>query len=198
MKRFFALLLILFMTFSCTNVLEASVAASQKYITNTLKDEIIFEVSELIGTWTDSSLKNYNGQKTKFSNTKGDKVLYNISDIKAGNYEVYYWVIPQKKDNVGGFDVTIEHIDKKDVVTVLTKLDEGEEIAPGWFSVGVFDFSGNNSELVYASAPAGNVRATAVKFVPTDKSVTITEPRVEPEEIVKTATISGFTVVSNK
>ena len=193
MKRFIATICVSALLLCQTNVFAQSIAATQTYSTGSLKNERIFEAYSLSGTFSDSSLKNYNGERTKFSNTKGDRVQYALTDIKAGNYEVYYWVIPHLKDNAGGFRVEIQHNGKTDTVAVQSKLEDGETVAPGWFSVGVFDFSGNN-ENIYAYAPSGNVCATAVRLVPTQKELSVIEPL--PEETEKKPSVlplSGYT-----
>ncbi len=175
MKRILALITLFCMLIACIPAFAASEASQRVYTTETFKDEVIFKATSLEGTWKDSSLKNYDGSATKYSPTKGDRATYAVTDIDAGNYEVYCWMIPAVQDKEEGVSVRITHNEKTHAVTVKTKTEDGETVNPGWTSVGVYDFKGTEDEQISFVSLKGNVRSTAVKLVPTKKPVTEAE-----------------------
>lgn len=175
MKKALALLMVLCMLLSCVSVFAESEAAKNIFSTETLDGEIIILPTSMDGEWKDSGLKNYDGGKTKYTTGKGDTVTYEVKDIKAGNYEVYYWIIPVKQDSANGFDVVVNNNGKSGAVNLKTRIEDGETVPAGWALVGVFDFAGTGDESVVGKSLGGNTRATAVKIAPTTKEITVVE-----------------------
>ena len=142
-----------------------------------VKGETIVSVenAEKTGNWSKSkSVLNYNGSASWFADpAKEGDVTPTIKfkpekKLKEGNYELYYWT-PFHEGNVEKLDMTVFHNGKESSTYVRPKLNKGETAEPKWVSLGVFDFAGNGDEYVYLETVARNTRATAVKFVPTDK-----------------------------
>ncbi|MBQ2966665.1 MAG: S-layer homology domain-containing protein [Clostridia bacterium] len=185
MKRAIALVTLLCMVLASIPAFAASEASQRAYTTETFKDEVIFTATSLDGNWNASGLKNYDGGATQYAVGKDSASHYAISGIKEGNYEVFAWMIPAKQDSESGTNVVIAHNGKKNLVNVKTKLADGETVPGGWTSVGVFDFAGVEGEQVSYVSPGGNVRATAVKLVPTTKELTKAEEVTEKTPVNK-------------
>ena len=182
MKKIIIGLLVFCMLIPALPVFAASEAAQQTYTTETFDGEIIIPVTETTGTWKKSdAIPNYDGGGHIWSNTKGDTLLYKIEGIASGNYEVYNWVLPHK-NNARSIDFVITHNGKTSEASVYQKLLDGETVAPGWVSLGVFDFAGSGNENVFHTCPGSNVRATAIKLVPVTKEAV----EEKAEEEVKT------------
>ena len=172
MKKCIATILVLCMLCSVLPVFAASKAAEQEVVTETFNGEIIVSVkdAEMDGKWVESTaIKNFDGSSNFFAE-KGS-VTFKPSDLKQGNYELYYWV-PFHVNNPQKLTFAVNHNGKTSETYVYSKIDADETVAPGWVSMGVFDFSGDGTENVYLEATTNNTRATAVKFVPTDKEAT--------------------------
>ena len=173
MKRTLAIFLVILMLIPTLPVFAASRAASQDFVREELKGEIIFPVTKTEGTWGKSgTILNYDGKEHLWSGTTGSSATFDISGIKSGNYEVFYYTIlhVNNRDNV---DLEIIHNNKKNTATIYQKLNEGETVDPGWLSLGVYDFSGNGDEKVKITVIASNHRATGIKLVPSDKPLTV-------------------------
>ena len=100
MKKMIASMLVLCMMISCLPVFAASVASQQTYSTEKLNGEIVIPVTNTVGTWKDSkAVLNYDGAGHTYSQTNGDCATYAIKDVKAGNYELYYWAMPHQKNS---------------------------------------------------------------------------------------------------
>ena len=171
MKRILATILVLLMLCSALPVFAASQAAQQEFVTETFKGEIIVSVenAEQTGQWTKSSaIKNYDGGPNYFAKEDAT-VFFKPDKLKAGNYELYYWV-PTHQNNVEKLNMTVRHNGKESSTYVYPRPDKEETDVPsGWVSLGVFDFAASGDEGVFLEAKATNTRATAVKYVPTDK-----------------------------
>ena len=194
MKKIISVVLVLCMLLSALPVLAASGGSQLAYTTETFDGEIVIPVTTLTGTWKDSTaVANYDGGKHKYSNNDGDVAEYVIKDMKAGNYELYYWTMPHEK-NSSKNPIVIEHNGKKDEISVNYKLDKGEVVAPGWVSIGVFDIAGNGTEKVSMPCKGNNVRASAIKLVPTDKPLTDFSKKEEaPKEPEKPSLVKSIT-----
>jgi len=183
MKRVVALVMTLCMLLSCVSVMAASKASENVTTTEQFAGEIVIKLpGDLDEAWKASGLSNYDGGSTKYTTSKGAEVVYKVTDIEAGNYEVYYWIIPVKQDSLQGFDVIINNNGKSHAVNVQTKIEDGEEVPAGWISVGVYDFVGNGEENIKGKCLGGNARATAVKLVPTDKELTKVDEKPAEEK----------------
>ena len=182
MKKTIAVLTLLCMLVTCIPAFAASEASQREYTTENFAGELIFTATSEEGTWSASGLKNYDGGATKYSTKKGDTATYAVTGLTAGNYEVYFWVIPAKQDSLSGFTARVTHNGKVNEVVVPTKPEEGETINPGFTSVGVFDFAAIEGEMVQAVGNGGNVRSTAVKLVPTKKELTKFDDTVKAED----------------
>ena len=170
MKKLLALLLVLAMLLPVLPVFAASKAAGQEISTEKFKDEIIVSVkdSEKTGKWTESTaIKNFDGTSNFFA-AEDASVTFKPNGLKKGNYELFYWV-PFHVNNPAKLTMTVNHAGKQSETFVYVQTAPDETIAPGWVSMGVFDFEGNGNENVYLEAVVSNTRATAVKFAPTDK-----------------------------
>ena len=181
MKRTVAVLLTIAMLLSCMTVFGASSASQQVYSTETAENDIVFhhKDAEKTGTWTESwAMKNYDGKAHEWSNESGATITFAIKDVKAGNYEAYYWVCPHMY-NIEKMDFTVSHNDKESKTFVHQRLDDGEKVTAGWVSMGVFDFTGKGDEKFFHENPGGNTRATAIKLIPTQKEVTVPDTKQE-------------------
>ncbi|MBQ2967001.1 MAG: S-layer homology domain-containing protein [Clostridia bacterium] len=188
MKKIVASVLVLCMMISCVPVFAASVASQQTYSTEKLDGEMVIPVTNTVGTWKDSkAVLNYDGAGHTYSQTNGDCATYVIRDIKAGNYELYYWAMPHQKNSSKNTGI-IKHNGKEDTVIIDTKIKEDETVAPGWLSLGVYDFAGKGEENFSMTVDGGNVRASAIKLVPTDKPLTDTS--APKEEVKEEETVS--------
>ena len=176
MKKIIATVLCLCMIFSAFSVFAESKALKQEIVNDTFKGEIIVsaEKAEKTGTWTKSkAILNYDDGPNWFAAPDAENGNPTISfkpekALEAGNYELYFWT-PFHQNNVEKLDMTVFHNGKESSTFVYPRIDKEETAEPGWVSLGVFDFAGNGNEYVYLEAMARNTRATAVKFVPTDK-----------------------------
>ncbi|MBR3943297.1 MAG: S-layer homology domain-containing protein [Clostridia bacterium] len=181
MKKMLACFLAFVLSCSAIPVFGASEAAKQTFSTESVKDEIIIPVTEKTGTWSESdAIKNYDGGKHIWSNQKGDTLTFKVENVKEGTYEVYYWVCPHKF-NSKEMQFVVTHNGKESEAKVYQKIEESETVSPGWVSMGVFDFSGENDEKLVHTNPGGNTRGSAVKLVPTDKAATA-EPAEKPSQ----------------
>ncbi|MBQ7039601.1 MAG: hypothetical protein IJN39_03430, partial [Clostridia bacterium] len=176
MKKFTALLTLLCMLISCIPALADEAAISypspttQEYTTEAFKGEVIFPYSETTGEWkTSNAIPGYKG-KHIYSSAAGCTATYKISGISAGNYEVYFWTMPHGKSSAET-TLLITHNGKTDAAAIYSKTN-GEEIAPGWVTVGVYDFSGKDDEKVLQVATDRSDRASGIKLVPTKKELT--------------------------
>ncbi len=175
MKKAVALVLVLCLLFTSVSVF-ASKTAEQEFSTETQKGEKIIPITEMTGSWAESTtVKNYDGGKHVWSSQKGDTLTFKITGISKGNYEVYYWVCPHV-NNAEKMELVINHNGKADAASVYQKLNEGEAVEPGWVSLGVYDFAASGDESVTHICPGGNTRGTGVKLVPTTKEVTESKP----------------------
>ena len=174
MKKLTALILIFVMLVSVLPVY-ASKTAEQEFVTENFKNEIIISHNdaEKTGKWVETgAVKNYDGGNTLWANGKGHSITYNFTDIKPGNYELYNWVCPHNL-NAPTIEGVIKCKDGEIRVAQHQKTDEGETVAPGWVSMGVFAFTGKDGENVTFTTKNETVRTSAVKLVPTDKEVTV-------------------------
>ncbi|MBQ2967312.1 MAG: S-layer homology domain-containing protein [Clostridia bacterium] len=195
MKKCIAILLALCMLFSGISVFAASKAAQQEFVNETFKDEIIVSVEDVerVGEWTKSSaIKNYDGGPNYYAKSDAT-VSFKPEKLKAGNYELYYWV-PVHQNNVDKLEMSVLHNGKTSSTYVYPKPDTDEVLESGWVSLGVFDFAGTGDEYVLLEANKTNTRATAVKYVPTDKEAlgkieTSTESEKEEETTHGDATL---------
>ena len=168
MKKAVAIVLALLMVFSCVPAFAASQAAGQKYSTDSLSGEIIIENPVLTGDgWKDSTLS----FKHKWTVGAGKMATYEVKDIKAGNYEAYFWLIPHKNDAMT-IDIYVDHNGKTSKSTLYQRLEEGETVDAGWVSFGVFDFAASGDQKIYTPSIDGNIRATKMRLVPTKAKVT--------------------------
>ncbi len=182
MKRFLACVLVLCMLLTALPVFAASEASKQTFSTEALKGEIIIPVTEKTGEWNGSdAIKNYNGESHIWSNKAGATLTFKVENVKAGNYELYYWVLPHKI-NDEKMEFTVTHNGKESPAFVYQKIEESETVQSGWVSMGVFDFSGKGDEKIFHTNGGLNTRGSAVKLVPTDKAVTATGTEAKPEE----------------
>ncbi|MBR5239793.1 MAG: S-layer homology domain-containing protein [Clostridia bacterium] len=175
MKKLLALLLTLVFTLSCVPVF----AAEQVSSTDSKSGEIAIETYELTGEWKSST---HTGLKHQWTATTGNTATFKIEGIKAGNYEVDYWLIAHKNDGVTA-NFAVNHNGKTDGASVIIK-QNGEPMESGWVNLGVYDFASDGDQKVELVCGDGNVRATKIRLVPTDKPVTESKPAEEakPEE----------------
>ncbi|MBQ2967260.1 MAG: family 16 glycosylhydrolase [Clostridia bacterium] len=182
MKKTICLLLVFCMLCGSVSVLAASAATEYAYSVETVSGEIIIPVSETTGEWKESgAVKNYDGGQHIYSGNKGDTATYLIQDIKAGNYRVFYWLMPHVKE-CKKFTVDISHNGKVSAVELSAKLAEGETAGPGWVDCGVFDFAGSGAEKASTTHPGGIMRAGAIKLVPTNDAVSDVPAAPEKED----------------
>ncbi len=178
MKRTLSVILAVLMLLSAV----PAFAAENVYTTEKFDGEIIIPITTMTGTWKDSTaVLNYDGEKHQYTNTDGDFATYEIGKVTAGNYEVYYWAMPHAK-NSSKNPIDINHNGKADRISVNLKIKEDETVAPGWLSLGVFDFDGKGTETVVMPCEGNNVRSSAIKLVPTDKPLTADASKQEETE----------------
>ena len=198
MKRITATLLCICMVLSVTPAFAASDASKQKIVNETFKGEIIVSVedAEMTGTWKKSSaVKNYDGGPNYFAD-KDATATFKPEKLKKGNYELYYWT-PMHTNNAKKIDIQVFHGDKKSSTYVYPKLEKEEVVEPGWVSLGVLDFEGTGNEYVFIDATIKNTRATAVKFVPTDKEALGKTNDIAADETVSPVDASLQHVIEN-
>ncbi|MBQ7040083.1 MAG: hypothetical protein IJN39_05900, partial [Clostridia bacterium] len=150
-------------------------ASKHEEVTTTEKSEgeIIIPVTETTGTWNESTaVLNYDGGAHIYSGVAGDTATYKIEGVKAGNYEIYFWVMPHTKYSKQ-FPIAISHNGKTDVVELRTQISDGETVDPNWLSLGVYDIIGTGNENVLTTNAGGILRAGAIKLVPTTADVTV-------------------------
>lgn len=143
---------------------------------------------------TSSGLKNYNGGKTAFSQDKGSTLNYNTTGITAGNYKLYYWVVPNQY-NRDAMDFVVSHNGTKTGISVPI----GETAPAGWYYMGTLYFAGSSEvveEITYTNPGGGQARGTAVALVPTDQQTYIPPQNLTPESIGVTP-YPGFSYVGN-
>ena len=121
--------------------------------------------AEKTGEWkTSSAVKGYDGNAHYWAGKDGF-IKYYAKDLTKGKYEVYYWLCPHPVcTEIITLDVCAGGETKK--VALRQQLKEGEEVAPGWASLGTYEFNGDGSEYVHLGGISGSVRTSAVKFVP--------------------------------
>ena len=162
-------------------------------------NEIIYHYSkaESVGKWAESmTLPNYDGGAQTWNQTKGDTMVYTLNDIKAGNYEMFYYVVCHS-GNIEKTSFTVNHNGKTDVVHALSNPDKGGPTQNGWVSMGVLDFSGSGDETFKHVHPGGgHSRGTGLKLVPTDKEISVFEA-VE-EEVIPETSPDGVPLVGEK
>ena len=158
-----------------------------------LDGEIVFHYkkAELSEGYKDSnSLKNYDGGPQAWCMVAGNTMKYTISGIKAGNYEVYYYILPENS-NAEKMTFTASHNGKTTELECLQNPKKGGPQNPGWVLMGVLDFAGTGDEtLLHTNPGGGHTRGTAVKLAPTDKEVGAikAEPVVEEKKEETTTT----------
>ncbi len=180
MKKCIAVLIILCMLCSALPAFAVSDGAKQEMVTEEFKGEIIVSHTEAQkeGDWKESGLLNFDGSPTAFAGPEST-ITYTPKGLKKGNYELFYWVTlhPNNFEQI----FTVNHNGKASETYAYFKIDADEEVKSGWVSLGVFDFAGKGEENLVLEAKTGNTRATAVKFVPTDKEA-VGKPREVTEE----------------
>ena len=184
MKKCIAILLIVCMLLSVLPVFAASDASMQEFFDKKIKGEIIVTQAdaEKTGVWSESSLLNCD--KTNSAYAAADAtVTFTPEGLKKGNYELYYWVILHPYGREQTF--TVNHNGKQSETYAYFQIEEGEKEKSGWVSLGVFDFAGEGEENLTLAAQGANTRATAVKFVPTDKEA-LGKPKPVKEEEIET------------
>ncbi len=193
MKKTIAYLVMVCLLLSCipAYAAEATVTrpsvGSQTFTTDSLPGEIIIPYGEQTGEWrTSSAIKGYNGGKHIYSATAGCSVTYPITGISAGNYELYFWTMPHSKSSSETV-LDIHHNGKVSKAAVYSKTN-GEELAPGWVSMGVYDFAGKGDEKALQISNSMSDRASAIRLVPTKKDVQAgNQPVEERVEVSKPA-----------
>ena len=203
MKKIISMLLVLCMLIPVLPVFAASNASKLPYTTEKFEGEIVIPVTKTEGTWKDSTaVKNYDGGKHTYTNVDGGMAVYTIENVKAGNYEIYYWAMPHEK-NSSKNPIVINHNGKTSGVSLDLKLESGEEVAPGWVTLGVYDIAAKGDESVTMTCASNNVRASAIKLVPTTKELTVAKPSEEAVEekvtFERTVTdnMSGYCIWTN-
>ncbi|MBQ2967812.1 MAG: S-layer homology domain-containing protein [Clostridia bacterium] len=195
MKRTIALLLVALMLFSALPVF-ASKTAEQEFSTDKIKGEVIipFTDAETEGEYKPSTVvKGYDGGAHYWG---GKAVTYNLTGIKKGRYELFFWVCPHPVC-VEKLEFEILHAGETAKAVVYQATDEGETVEPGWVSLGVYEFSGDGTEYAKMLEASGTTRQSAVKFAPTKKDVTVyTEPVVEEKE--ENVNDEGVPVIGDK
>ena len=163
-------------------------------IKNALNPEDCTQSTDPAWDNTSSGLKNYNGGKTAFCQDKGSTLSYNTTGITAGNYKLYYWVVPNQY-NLETMDFIVNHNGTQTGISVPI----GETASAGWYYMGTLDFAGNGEvveEITYTNPGGGQARGTAVAMVPTDQQTYIPPHNITPESISVTP-YPGFSYVGN-
>lgn len=143
--------------------------------------------SESDGKWRDSGLAGYDGQKSRYAVQEDDTDEYATFSAKlpTGNYRVYYWNIVHSVGHKSP-KLTVTHAEGKTEFTFsnTTGVD-------GFLDLGVYSFNkSKTAEVTVSKSGNGTIRASAVKFVPTNEPATpaielkidpASAPDVEPE-----------------
>ena len=175
MKKVLALLLCVSMLLSCITVF----AEKQVATTESKAGEILITEYAKTGEWRSSTFS----EKHEWTNQEEATATFTVNVEKAGNYEVDYWLISHKNDGVVA-DLNVYHNGKTDAAQVLIKQD-GALCDIGWVNLGVYDFAADGEQKIELVCKDGNVRATKIRLVPTDKPVTESKPVEEKKEEVK-------------
>ena len=174
MKKITSVLILICMLASCLPVFAEDVVAypspsTQEFMTGSVKGEIIISYSETTGEWKTSNAVPGHKGKHIYSETAGCTATYPVSGISAGNYEVHFWTMPHSKSSAET-TLVITHNGKTDTAAVYSKTS-GEEIAPGWVTLGIYDFGGKGDEKVLQIANSKSDRASGIRLIPTKESV---------------------------
>lgn len=174
MRKIIAVLVLICMLVSCMpafaeEVIKYPNPATQEFMTGSVKGEIIIPYSETTGEWkTSNAVPGHNG-KHVYSITPGCTATYAISGIAAGNYEVQFWTMPHSKSSAETI-LEITHNGKVDYAAVYSKTG-GEELAPGWVTLGIYDFDGKGNEKVWQTSVDKSDRASGIRLIPTKEAV---------------------------
>ncbi len=140
----------------------------------TYEGEVIYHYkkAEVSAGYTDSStLKNYDGGSQAWNNKAGETIKYTATGIKAGNYEIFYYIIPHDS-NAEKMTFTVSHNGKTTDIECLQNPTKGGVKEAAWVSMGVLDFAGTGDETFLHTNPgSGHTRGTGLKLVPTDEEV---------------------------
>ena len=106
MKRFISVLLAFSMIISSVSVFAVSDGAMQEMSNEKFKGEIIVSQadSEKTGTWSTSSLMNYDETRTTYASSDAT-ITFKPTGLKKGNYELYYWVPLHPQNSKQNFTV---------------------------------------------------------------------------------------------
>ncbi|MBQ2968565.1 MAG: S-layer homology domain-containing protein [Clostridia bacterium] len=178
MKKIIALLLTLCLLLSIAPVAFAEEGVEDLGISPNHSADTVLEGETVIhfkqaasqGTWSGTeSVKNYDGKTSRWANEKEAGLQFRLKNIDKGTYEVYYYII-YHSTNGAQWDFTVDHNGKTDETFAYGK---GNGITEScWTSIGIFDFSGDGTEKVtMLNTSGGNIRASGLKLVPTDKPV---------------------------
>ena len=165
MKKFLSIILLI------------SIILSSFTFTVFAEDEIIITTSDALckldgDGWTESTNKVVAGPTdgtSWYNGAKSASVTYDASKLQKGSYGVYLFVTPwgSTADKV---DVSITASGKE--TTVTTDGLDGGLGNRHWLFLGKYDFDGNAADKVVqkinASASAGTMRASGVKFIKDD------------------------------
>ncbi len=184
MKKTIAYLVLICMLLSCVPAFAAETAVtlpkpdSQIFTTDSLPGEILIPYGAQTGEWkTSNAIKGYSGGKHIYSASEGCSVTYPISGISAGNYELYFWTMPHGKSSSETV-LDIYHNGKVSYAAVYSKTN-GEELAPGWVSMGIYDFAGTGDEKAVQISNSQSDRASGIRLVPTTKDLKAGNPPLE-------------------
>ncbi|MBR4083695.1 MAG: family 16 glycosylhydrolase [Lachnospiraceae bacterium] len=133
---------------------------------------------ETTGTWKSSgSVTGYNDIATMYSTEKGASFKFNLGEMTAGTYEVFYYVI-YKDNNNTTMPIVVNHNGEATTVNV-PLLDSS---ITGWYSLGKMNFTGDGTESItytYPESDSKAARVSAIKLVPAEAG---TEEPSEPEQ----------------
>ncbi len=179
MKKLTALLLAAMLLFSvmptafAEEAETADLGISPNHAADTVLDgEIIMHFKDAAsqGTWSGTeSVKNYDGKTSRWANETEAGLQFKLPNLNKGTYEVYYYII-YHSTNGAQWDFTVDHNGKTDETFAYARDNGITESC--WTSIGIFDFSGDGTEKVtMLNSSGGNIRASGLKLVPTDKPV---------------------------
>jgi hypothetical protein len=113
--------------------------------------------TEVPGTFNDSSLKGYDGSKTRYSGSIGATAEWEFVAPKSGSYDAYIYVVSHATSDTNA-QISVEN----DSATAVTSVDYTS--GSGWHYLGTYNFTGQRAYTVTNQRQGGYLRADAVMF----------------------------------